>query len=85
LNIILTQTPIKKIHDYLFNFTGKIQKWMRRTSLDGLRAVTGFLIYGGVFESSHEQLESLYKMCGTGRLVFPVVMAKIVSGFSCQF
>ena len=50
LNIILTHTN-KKIHDYLFNFTGKIQKWMRRTSLDELRAVIGLLIYGGVFES----------------------------------
>jgi hypothetical protein len=53
LNIILTHTN-QKIHDYLLNFTGKVQKWMRRTSLDELRAVIGLLIYGGVFESSHE-------------------------------
>jgi hypothetical protein len=75
LSIILTHTN-QKIHDYLFNFTGKIQKWMRRRSLDELRAVIGVLIYGGVFESSHEHTESLYKMDGTGRLIFPVVMAK---------
>ena len=43
---------------------------MRRTSLDELRTVIGFLIYGGGFESSHEHKESLYKMDGTGRLVF---------------
>jgi len=36
----------------------------------------GLMIYGGVFESSHEHTESLYKMDGTGRLIFPVVMAK---------
>jgi len=30
-------------------------------------------MYGGVFESSHEHKESLYKMDGTGRLVFPAV------------
>jgi len=34
------------------------------------------LVYGGVFESSHEHTESLYKMDGTGRLIFLVVMAK---------
>jgi len=38
LNIILTHTD-QKIHYYLFNFTGKIRKWMRRTSLDELRVV----------------------------------------------
>jgi hypothetical protein len=75
LNIILTHTN-KKIHDYLFTFNGKVQKWMRRTSLDELCAVIGFLIYGGVFESSHEHKESLYKMDGTGRSVFLVVIAK---------
>jgi len=37
------------------------------------------------FESSHEHRESLYKMDGAGRLVFPVVMVKNRSGFSCQF
>jgi hypothetical protein len=41
-----------------------------------LRAVIGLLIYGGVFESSYEHIQSLYKMDGTGGLVFPVVMAK---------
>jgi len=46
---------------------------MRRTSLDELCTVIGLLIYGGVFESSHEHKESLYKMDGTGRLVFPAV------------
>jgi len=66
LNIILTHTN-QKIHDFLFNFTGKFQRWMRRTSLDELRAVVGLLIYGGVFESSHEHIESLYKMNGTGK------------------
>jgi len=73
LNIILTHTNKKKIHDYIFNFTGKVQKWMRRTSLDELRTVIGLLIYGGVFESSHEHKESLYTMDGTGRLIFPAV------------
>jgi hypothetical protein len=50
LNIILTHTN-KKIQDHLFNFTGKFQKWMRRTSLEELHAAIGLLIYGGVFES----------------------------------
>jgi hypothetical protein len=58
LNIILTNTN-KKIHDYLLNFTGKVQKWMRRTSLDELCAVIDLLIYRGVFESSHERIGSL--------------------------
>ena len=49
---------------------------MRRTSLYELRAVIGLLIYGGVFESSQEHIESLYKMNGRGRLVFPVVTVK---------
>jgi len=44
--------------------------------LDELLAVIGLLIYGGVFESSHEHMESLYKTDGTERLVFPLVMAK---------
>jgi hypothetical protein len=43
LNIILTCTNQKKNHDYLFNFTGKVQKWMRQTSLDEFRTVTGLL------------------------------------------
>jgi hypothetical protein len=46
---------------------------MLRTSFDELHTVIGLLIYGGVFESSHEHKESLYKMDGTGRLVFPAV------------
>jgi hypothetical protein len=46
---------------------------MLRTSFDELCTVIGLLIYGGIFESSHEHTESLYKMDGTGRLVFPVV------------
>jgi hypothetical protein len=66
-------TPIKKIHDYLFNFAGKVQKCIRRTSLDELRTIIGLLIYEGVLESSHKNIESLYKMDGTGRLVFPAV------------
>jgi len=41
--------------------------------LDELRTVIGLLIYGGVFESSHEHKEPLYKMDGTGRLVFLAV------------
>jgi hypothetical protein len=46
---------------------------MWRTSLNKLHAVFGLLIYGGVFESLYEHIESLYKMDGTGRLVFPAV------------
>jgi hypothetical protein len=68
LNVILTHTN-QKIHDYLFNYTGKVQKWMRRTSLDELRAVIGLLIYGGVFESSHNHRQSLYKMDGTKKVM----------------
>jgi hypothetical protein len=49
---------------------------MWQTSLDELRAVIGLLIYGGVFESSHEHTETLYEMDGTGRFVFPAAMAK---------
>jgi len=75
LNIILTHTN-QKIHDYLLSFTGKVQKWMRRTSMDEFCAVTRLLIYGGVSESSHEHIESLYKMDGTGGRVFPVIMVK---------
>jgi len=43
LNIILTRTN-QKINDYLFNFTGKVQKSMRPTSLDELRTVIGLLL-----------------------------------------
>jgi hypothetical protein len=41
--------------------------------MDELRTVIGLLIYGGVFESLQEHKESLYKIDGTGRLVFPAV------------
>jgi len=43
-NIILTHTSQKKNHDYLFNFTGKVHKWMRQTSLGEDRTVIGLLI-----------------------------------------
>ena len=66
-------TPIKKIHIISSTSLTKVQKWMRRTSLDELRTVIGLLIYGEVFESSHEHTESLFKMDGTGRLVFLAV------------
>jgi len=46
---------------------------MRRTSRDELRTVIGLLIYGEVFESSHEHKESLYKMVGIGILIFPAI------------
>ena len=41
--------------------------------MDELRTVIGLLLYVGVFESSHEHKESLYKMDVTGRLVLPAV------------
>jgi len=41
--------------------------------LDELPTLIGLLVYGGIFESSHIPKESLYKMDGTGRLVFPAV------------
>ena len=41
--------------------------------MDELRTVIGLLFYGEVFDSSHEHTESLFKMDGTGRLVFPAV------------
>jgi hypothetical protein len=63
LNVILTHNN-QKVYDYLFSFTGKVQKWMRRTSLDELRTVIGLLIYGGVFESSHEQNSHCIKWMG---------------------
>jgi hypothetical protein len=43
LNVILTHTN-QKIRDYLFSFTGKVQKWVQRTSLDELCAIIGLLI-----------------------------------------
>jgi hypothetical protein len=46
---------------------------MRRTPLDELRTLIGLSIYRGVFESSQEHKESLYKMDGTGRLVFTAI------------
>jgi len=42
LNIILTRTN-QKINDYLFIFTGKVQKSMRPTSLDELCTAIGLL------------------------------------------
>ena len=49
---------------------------MREATSDEIRAVIGLMIYEGVFESSHENLESLYKVDGTGKLIFPAVMGK---------
>ena len=49
---------------------------MNEATLDEIRAVIGLVIYGRVFESSHENLESLYKLDGTGRLIFPAVIGK---------
>jgi hypothetical protein len=43
LNVILTHTN-QKIRDYPFSFTGKVQKWVQRTSLDELCAVIVSLI-----------------------------------------
>ena len=68
LNIILYHTN-QKIQEYLTNFDGSRQQlnFMHEATLDEIRVVIGLVIYGGVFESSHENLESLYKMDGTGR------------------
>jgi len=41
--------------------------------MEELRTVIGLLIYGGVFDSSHEDKKSRYKMYGTGILVFLAV------------
>jgi hypothetical protein len=46
---------------------------MRQTSLDEICTVINLLIYGGIFESTHKHIESLYEMDGTGRLFFPTV------------
>ena len=80
LNIILYHTN-QKIQKYLMNFDGSRQQLnlMHEATLDKIRAVIGLVIYGGVFESSHENLESLYKMDGTGRLIFLLSWEKIVS------
>ena len=77
LNFILYHTN-QKIQEYLMNFDGSCQQLnlMHEATLDEIRAVIGLVIYEGVFESSHENLESLYKMVGTGRLIFPAVMGK---------
>jgi len=40
---------------------------------DELRTIIGLLIYERVFESSHKNIELLYKMDGTGRLIFSAV------------
>ena len=58
------------------NFNDSGQHWTHEITLDEIRAVIGLLIYGRVFGSSHEDLESLYKMDGTGRLIFPAGMKK---------
>ena len=60
------------------NFDGSRQQLnlMHEATLDEIRAVIGIVIYGGAFESSHENLEFLYKVDGTGRLIFPAVMGK---------
>ena len=84
LNTILYHTN-QKIQEYLMNFDGSRQQLnlMHEATLDEIRAVIGLVIYEEVFESSHENLESFYKMDGTGRLLFPAVMGKIVFGFYC--
>ena len=70
-NIILYQNN-QKIQKYLMNFDGNRQQLnlMHEATLDEIRAVIGLVIYKGVFESSLENLESLYKMDGTRRLIF---------------
>ena len=82
LNIILYHTN-QKIQERLMNFDGSRQQlnMIHEATLDEIRTVIGLVIYKGVFESSHEILESLYKMDGTGRLIFRAVMEKIVFGF----
>ena len=79
LNIILYPTN-QKIHvqEYLINFDGSRQQLnlMHEATLDQIRAVIGLVIYGGAFESLHENLEFLYKMDGTRRLIFPAVSGK---------
>ena len=82
LSIILYHTN-QKTQEYLINFDGSRQQLnlMPEATLDEIRAVIGLVIYGGVFESSYENLESLYKMNGTGRLIFRAVMGKIVFDF----
>ena len=77
LNIILYHTN-QKIQEFLMNYDGSRQQLnlMHEATLDEIRAVIGLVIYGGVFESSHENLEFLYKMDDTGRLIFPAVMGK---------
>ena len=60
------------------NFDSSCQQLnlMHEATLDEIRAFIGLVIYGGVFKSSHKNLESLYKMNGTERLIFPAVMGK---------
>ena len=74
LNIILYHTN-QKIQEYLKNFDGSRQQLnlMHEATLDEICAVIGFVICGGVFESSHGNLEHLD---GTGRSIFPAVMGK---------
>ena len=77
LNIILYHTN-QKIQEYLMNFDGSRQQLnlIHEATLDEIRAVIGLVIYGEVFESSHLNLKSLYKMDGTGRLIFSAVTEK---------
>ena len=49
---------------------------MHDITLDEIRVVIGLMIYREVFEFSHEHLESLYKMDGTGNLIFSADMEK---------
>ena len=66
----------KKRQKYLINFNGSRQHSIHHITLYQIRAAIGLLSYGGVFESSPEDLESLNKLDGTGRLNFPAVMEK---------
>ena len=76
-NIILYHAN-QKMQEYLMNFDVSRQQLnlMHEATLDEIRAVIGLVIYGGVLESPHENLKSLYKMDGTERLIFPPVMGK---------
>ena len=49
---------------------------MHDITLDKIRALIGLLTYGGVFDSLHEQLESLYKMRWLKKINFSAVMGK---------
>ena len=53
----------QKIQEYLMNFDGSRQQLnlMHEVTLDDISAVIDLVIYGGVFESLHENLKFLYK------------------------